>query len=184
MKKFSAATGILCCFLIAGSAQAAVLFSFEETGGDVVGTLSGSLDLEGATPFGPSPIPLDVIRPNAGFVSVSGGAGARYAILGPAIFGTGSAVFGVGDGDAFSVNGGFQAISVPDGYGGGQLNSTLTFAGTTLALLGITPGEYVYSLPNDTVTLRFNAAVIPLPATLPLLLGALGLGLAALRRRG
>jgi hypothetical protein len=39
-------------------------------------------------------------------------------------------------------------------------------------------------LPNDAVTVRFGpAAVVPLPATLPLLLGGLGLAVAATRKR-
>jgi hypothetical protein len=46
----------------------------------------------------------------------------------------------------------------------------------TLASLGITPGTYTYTVPSDTITLRFTPmSAVPLPGGLALLAGALGL---------
>jgi hypothetical protein len=63
------------------------------------------------------------------------------------------------------------------------LSGALTVPGTTFAGLGIAAGDYVWSLPNDTVTARFSPAPIPLPPALPLLLGGIGLMAAVARRR-
>jgi hypothetical protein len=80
-------------------------------------------------------------------------------------------------------------VGVPNGYASGSaLSGSLIFQEASFASLGIDPGSYVYELEGspDRVTLRFGNSVapIPVPAALPLLLGALGLGFAALRRRG
>lgn len=96
-----------------------------------------------------------------------------------------------------------MGAALPRGYvSGTDLSATITFAGETFDSLGITPGEYIYEVvfaPEDEVpvstfasaaqeenniVVRFSpgeAAVIPLPAGLPLLLAGLG-GLALLRR--
>ena len=130
--------------------------------------------------------------------------------MGPASFGSGGLTFAsVSSGDAFLLSSGFTegiVLALPDGYSGADLSGTLSFAGATLQSLGITPGDYVYTLvedipglppsqeslfaasaaaPANTITLRFTtgeAAVIPLPTGLPLLLAGLG-GLTLLRRK-
>ncbi len=68
-------------------------------------------------------------------------------------------------------------LAIATGYmSGDALSGSHTFAGQTFASLGITPGSYDYVLPSDTITLNFAATPVPLPASLLLLLGALGLG--------
>lgn len=192
VRKASLAAFGLSLALAAADASAAVLFDFEEGGGDVVGRLSGSLDLTGAVPLGPGSPSLG----DPGLVPLIGGlyngnaVGDWYLISGPTYFGPGGpAAASSSTGSLFQLN---QAIlSLPAGYASGApLAGTLSFAGATLATLGITPGDYVFTLEgaaaaDNAITLRFTpGAVIPLPATLPLLLGALGLGVVALRRRG
>jgi hypothetical protein len=115
----------------------------------------------------------------------SDGVADRYSIDGPESFGDGllrTATSAAGS--LFVIIGADTYVGVPQGYAGEALAGTVTFAGATFDSLGITPGEYVFSLPKDTVTLRFApTAVIPLPASLPLLLGALGAAAFAARSR-
>lgn len=210
----AAACVALSAALIAAPAQAGVLFAFEEVNGDVVGTLSGSLDVSGVSDTGVFDRFLgEGIAPNLAQVASSGGVTAfvdTFAVMGPASLGSGGPTFAsVSSGDAFLLSGGFTdgiVLALPDGYSGADLSGTLSFAGATLQGLGITPGDYVYTLvedipglppsqeslfaasaaaPANTITLRFTpgeAAVIPLPAGLPLLLAGLG-ALALLRRK-
>ncbi|HET7409502.1 MAG TPA: hypothetical protein VFJ13_04825 [Paracoccaceae bacterium] len=193
MKTFTIAAGVLYVSLAAADARAAVLWSFEETGGGVVGTFSGSLDLTGATEIiGDSVIGFALIGPNTGTV-LSGPAWSAgidvFSASAPASIGTGNFTNASSStGSPFAVTSSLGGrIGVPERYVSGEsLDGTITFGGATFAGLGIAPGSYVWSLPNDTVTLRFGpaAAVIPLPATLPLMLGAFGVAFAVARRRG
>jgi hypothetical protein len=193
--KLHLVAGALCLSLMAGGAQAAVLFAFEETGGNVVGTLSGELDLAGAASLGTAflaDVPGLLFPPEAGLVLSPAGSGEiseTYAIDAPGSFGGGPVSIATSAaGSLFTLVGAFggnASLGLPEGYAGEALAGTITFAGASFASLGIAPGEYVYTLPNDTVTLRFGRTeVIPLPASLPLMLGALGLTLAVARRRG
>lgn len=186
MMKSAIAAGALCVSLMAGATQAAVLVAFEETGGDIVGTVSGSLDLTGATFITTDVGTVAALAPTlAGFAGI-GTADTYTGLSGPSTFGTGATVLGTGTGDVFGINGNAGAFAVPTGYTSGEsLGGVITFLGTTFSDLGIIPGNYVFTLKNDTVTARFGpaTAVVPLPTTLPLLLGALGLVFAATRRR-
>jgi hypothetical protein len=189
-KAFLAACG-LSLSLVAAEASAAVGFSFEETGGNVVGTLSGSLDLSGAKLFDTFSAAQGAILPRFGLVTFTG-AGVTYEASGPGDFGQGLSEFTMSSGSPFHVSP--DLIGVSSTYISAQtLAGTISFLGTDFASLGITPGTYVYTLfdmgtqdyTGDTVTLRFTpGAVIPLPATLPLLLAALGLAALVTRRRG
>lgn len=186
MKALKLAAGALALSLSAGAAQSAVLFAFEETGGNVVGTLSGSLDLTGASYLRTASVGSGIVS-SRGEVAIEGNV-YMYAATGPAPFGSAfTPTFGTGVGSPFFVQGvpGRIGVGVSTVYtSGSALSGTLTFLTASFLSLGITPGEYVYTLPNDTVTLRFSQAqVVPLPATLPLLLGGLGLAFAAARRR-
>ncbi|UWQ22746.1 VPLPA-CTERM sorting domain-containing protein [Jannaschia sp. W003] len=184
------AAGLLGAALSAGAANAAVLWDFQETGGDVVGIFAGSLDLSGAGSAGAGGLPFDLFSASdaAAIQSDSTGSFDTYEFdAAPANFGTdGLTLATSGTGDAFAVLGANSGneVGVPTGYASGQaLAGTLTFANQTFAALGVTPGSYVFSLPNDTITVRFGpTAPVPLPATLPLLLAGFG-GLALLRRR-
>ena len=98
-------------------------------------------------------------------------------IVGPASFGpggasgpnssTGSAVFLIGSGGDFWV---------PAGYvSGGSLDATQIFLNRTIANMGLTPGDHVYTLSSgDTMTVRVGS--VPEPVTLTLF----GLGLAGI----
>jgi hypothetical protein len=187
MRSFFVAAA-LCCSMWAGTAPAAVLWSFQETSSDVVGSFSGSLDLTGASGAGISNVSQPQMTPT--LATIFSGADFTlqvdlYQIVGPTSFGAGGTTLASSASGASLVLGGLNGVvGVPIGYSSGtMIGGQIIFAGATFASLGITPGEYVYALPNDTLAVRFGpAAAIPLPATLPLLLGALGL--AALAARG
>ena len=69
---------------------------------------------------------------------------------------------------------------LPYGYSGGPLSGTMTFWGETFSSLGMDPGTYTWTLPNDSVTLT----IIPEPTTFTLLgLGSLALVMGRRRRR-
>jgi hypothetical protein len=194
MKGAFLAASVLSFSLMATESPAAVLFAFEETGGNVVGTLSGSLNLIGNAPWGQFGGVSQVV-PSSGFLGsslspISANTDA-YTATGPQGFGSGGLTRGLGFGDPFMITSlpGTRFIGVPNGYASGSaLSGSLVFQEASFATLGVDPGSYVYRLEGspDTVTLRFGDSVapIPVPAALPLLLGALGLGFAALRRRG
>jgi hypothetical protein len=132
-------------------------------------------------------------------------------IFGPTSFGPGPGALapeGAGTGTALSIQGASGWIGVPSGTVTGTVDAALTFAGATFASLGMTPGTYVWSwiagtgddIPSfatlgdgaepfpgtpQTLTLQIGpTAPIPLPATLPLMLGGLVAGALLLRRRG
>lgn len=189
------AWGALALVLSAGAGQSAVVFNFEETGSGVFGAFSGSLDLTGAANLGSIGTIGAAIRPNIALLSSNGDFGGltetilgdRYQLLSPGVsFGSGgssAATAATGDVFAFAAADGLHQLLLPSGYvSGAPLSGTITFSGATYASLGVTPGSYLLSLPSDTLTVNFNVAQVPLPATLPLLLGGLGV-LAFMRRR-
>jgi hypothetical protein len=112
-------------------------------------------------------------------------------VTGPGNFGPGAQTFvqaTTAIGDAFYISGfeDSQFIAVGQNYVSGlALAATTTFANKSFATLGINPGEYVFTTPSDTVTLRFIAAPgpVPEPATWAMMLVGFGMIGAAVRRR-
>lgn len=103
------------------------------------------------------------------------------SLTGPATFGPGGSVTGdSGTGLGFGWSATDGAVVVPDGYiSGDPISGSLTFSSTTLTALGVTPGTYVWSLPNDSITL--NVGTVPIPAAGWLMSSGL-VGLAGLGR--
>lgn len=179
--------------LWASRADAAATFTFVEQGGDVVGSLSGSLDIAGLSSvsdsFGGASI-------DAGLAFLRSAPAAAVAMLGYDV--AGPLFLGPGGGDvaasaraglALNLFGGLIGgglLFLDAGYGSGDaMTGSMTFGGADFAALGVTPGSYTYVLANqDTFTVVFQETAVPAPASLPLLAGALGmLGLAGLARR-
>lgn len=181
--------GTLSLIVCASSAQAAATMSFQEVGGNVVGTLSGSLNLSGMTftsgwisnAIGVSPVEGlfgtgAIGSMQDGYLDqIAGGAwGPGGVILASST--TGDAVFMDGAGDD---------LWLPTGYvSGSALSGTLTFVGASFASLGATPGNHVYTLSSgDTLTVSVGAAV-PEPGSLALALMSMSLLGLSVRRRG
>jgi PEP-CTERM motif len=81
------------------------------------------------------------------------------------------------------------ALCFPKAPPGSALSETSTDLETSFALLGLTPGAYVYSwgagADADTFTIDIGVSPVPEPSTSAMMLiGLVGLGYAALRRKG
>lgn len=182
--------GALSFLVCATSAQAAAVMSFQQVGADVVGTLSGSLDLSGMTASPGYTSNSFGVNPQDGLFGTGAVGSAQTGYLdqisGPVSFGSGGAAGSSTSGDAVFLWGAGNDLWLPAAYASGSaLSGLLTFSGTTLAGLGLTLGDHVYTLTSrDTLTVRIGPQAVPEPGNLPLVLTALALlGLPALRRR-
>ncbi|HEY2049289.1 MAG TPA: PEPxxWA-CTERM sorting domain-containing protein [Caulobacteraceae bacterium] len=102
---------------------------------------------------------------------------------GPASFGPGGISFAAGStGDSVFLWGANDDLWLPAGYvSGAALSATTTYAGASLSSLGLTPGDYIYTLPTgDTLTLEVG---VPEPGAWAVMLIGLGLTGAAMRSR-
>ncbi len=171
--------------------------TIEQIGSDVVVSGQGRLDDSGLTPntagggFGvlfPSLGALSLGTPVNGYIGFTDfPAGALYASPLPAFGAGGFTSPTTTSGDYILIEAGL--LGVPRDYVfGDPLSGSATFAGATLASLGVDPGHYEAVLANgETIGLTVVApAPIPLPATLPLALAGAGVLVAAgrCRRRG
>ena len=175
--------------LAAGVAQAATFTTnFWQAGSDVQASGQGAFDLDGMTPIGDG-MSEHRIWSVLGFFLFGTQDFMAYGstFSGPGIFGNGGEVQATqwnGDSAGLWVEQGF--FYVPLGYvSGSALSNAATWANTTLADLGLSTGTYSYTFGTNTYNVIVGDAsvpTVPVPATLPLVLAALG-GLALLRRR-
>lgn len=179
-------------------AQAGLVFTFAEVGSDVVMTATGSVDL------------TDLIaQSNQSWASgnngvQSGASSNEYVATGVAgatttpyqtTFTTVGGSFGEraflapssvsGDIAGFLDGAATDFVWVPAGYvSGTALNGTSTFNSTTLAGMGLIPGDYTWGWSGaspDTITVSVSA--VPEPSTFALCSVAVaGLGFASVRR--
>jgi hypothetical protein len=169
-------------------AKAHFVFTISQVGDDVRVIGSGSIDLGGFSFLGEDHAGPDTLGPAAGELSAGewrlGPTEASVGLYqgfpsGP--FGSGAATQDVAETSGDYVGfGGSGLLLVPGGYvSGAHLSNSTTFADVTLASLGLSAGQTVYTFGSgDTVTV----SVVPEPATSALIaLG--GISLFALRRR-
>jgi hypothetical protein len=176
-------------------ADAAFTLYLYESGADVVGTGSGSLDLDGLTFVIQTTTGFSAIVSSAAFIDVGAGTSLDVydTISGPKSLGLVPHISASSFvGGLVGVNGDQADLLVPGGYvSGTSLSSSSTWDGKTLAALGVTPGIYTWTWGSaataDSFTLDIGDAPpsdVPEPMSGALLLGALGvLGLAR-RSRG
>ena len=189
---------IVLSFLIAATqASAVAVFRFSEVGDDVVGTLSGTLDVAGLTSTDTTFTGCaSCTFYSAGAVIVGSNDTAQrfdqYLVSGPKFFFTpppslsGNTVSTAGSsysGDPFGLFAGQNKIYLPTGYdGSSELNGVLRLTGQDFDTLGVEPGSYEYELAfNGEVMDRFNVVFdntvfpsVPLPSGVLLLISAIG----------
>ncbi|SIO13488.1 PEP-CTERM protein-sorting domain-containing protein [Parasphingorhabdus marina DSM 22363] len=178
-------------FALSSAANAAIIINIQESGSDVVGTATGTLDLTGLTDLGTIPIRLAVRGTPGYFGGGSNGAVQAYTgITGPANWGPGSLTDATSSsGDMFAFNPRFSGsprVFVPIGYtSNSAISSSSTFAGETLASLGLTEGTYLYNAPNDTITVIIGnvRGAVPEPATWAFMILGFGAIGGAMRRQ-
>src|SRR5437764_4861502 len=186
MRKFNLALTALATAFAASSASAAITVNINDSGPNVVATVSGSLNLAGLTDQG-SFFNSTFIRPVVGFIGFGTGNIEGFSgLTGPTNFGSGAVTNGSSSvGDLFAINSssfGSPYVFFTSGYSGSAISATDTWFGASIASLGATPGQYVYTAANhDTVTINIGGAV-PEPSTWAMmLLGFAGIGFAMRR---
>jgi hypothetical protein len=176
------AAGLLVCAAATDSARAEFIAYIEQVGPNVVVTGSGTLNLTGLTDDG-SHTSQTGVDPGLGQLAIgpAGGAGVELytGITGPSNFGSGGLTYAnSGSGNQVDILYNYDALAVPTGYVPGNfLSDTMTFDNTTLAdLLGLTSGQFTYSWGGDSFVINVDTpSPTPLPATLPLFAGGLGM---------
>lgn len=176
--------------LAPAAAHAQVTITIFQSGLDVDASATGKLNLAGLNFSGNgAPLQTDLVRGLDGFV-VLGNINTAYVVYtgftGPITYGSGARFdASSGSGDPFAISGPFNQLAVPKGYTSGNLiNGSAVFSGQTLSTLGLTPGTYLYNLPNDTVTVQIGAAptAVPEPSSV-VSMGLGGVGLLGLLLR-
>ena len=174
----------------------AVTVTARESGGDVVFTSSGNLNLTDAifdngtigTVGGLNSPTVFIVGPAA---TVPVDSYQFASLTGPPAFGTGAPRLPAtsGTGDVLGLNIDIEltantegSLLVPDGYQSGEpLSGSATFAGKSFDTLGLTPGTYTWSWGTganaDSVTLQ----IVPEPSAA--LLSLVGLLAASMTRR-
>lgn len=158
-------------------AFAALTFTLTENSGGAVLTASGSVDTTGLIVGLPFSCASGLGGVNAAGVGLCVGAdlGAAYTgsagpMSGPISIGSGGDTFGTStSGDSVFLVRPTGQIALPLGYvSGSPLSGTTTFAGATLASLGVTPGTYTWTLQaaggrTETVVLIAGAPATSVP---------------------
>ena len=182
MKTFAA---LFCSLLLYGSiSQAAVTINVVESGGDVIGTSSGSINL--AALSGPIATfqntgEIDGTETQTGLskivVGPSSTADLWLGAVAPAIFSTGGSFADSFDGGSISVGAIRTAsnigIYVPLGYvSGTPVDGTSTWTGHTFATLGLIPGTYVFTWGSDATADSITINISSVDSTNPTLLSS------------
>lgn len=177
-------------------AHAAVRINIKQIGANVVVTSIGSIDLDGLSLITETNYNSSAaIRATDAFVAtgVSALTNGYAGITGPRHIGIGSLInASSGSGDPFGLNifpvnrpAGIARIFLPLAYTSGQsINSSATFANTSLQTLGLATGRYTYLAPNDSIELSIAAPAVPEPATWAMIILGFGtIGTVVRRRR-
>jgi len=178
-----------------GTANAALVIAFEEVGGNVVATGSGSALLADLTYLTTYDNDTAGVTPSLA-AAVVGSPDEEIAILwtgiaGPSSFGSGTFTAPTsGGGDKFGLWGQvggnpIALLHLPNGYSSGDpLSSSSTYAGASFASLGLTPGTYTWASGTGPTadSLRINIGPVPEPGAWAMASGVLCLAAVAARR--
>ncbi len=186
----AALAALACC--VAPSAQGQVVLNIFQNGTEVDALATGTLNITGLINPGATASANDQVVGVVAYALV-GSNSTSYDVYtgmfttGQVSFGSGSGTFATsGSGDRFGIFGGVNFLFLPQGYvSGTPINGSAVFTNNTLSGLGLTPGTYVYTLPNDTVSVLIGTApaAVPEPGSIALLTGLSLTGAAFLRRR-
>lgn len=160
-------------------AEATVTVNIMEVGPDVVATANGTLNLA-LMAFRGTFSADDRIFPAAGVLdwADSGRLDVYLGISGPTRFGPGGPTLASTSLGSFLLD--IPDVGVPEDYvSGSPISATATYSGQTFASLGVTPGQYIYYTPSDTVIINIGqaAGAVPEPSTwVMMLLGFAGIG--------
>ena len=186
------ALAALGCLAAPNAAHAQVVLNIFQNRAEVDALATGTLNITGLINSGTTASANDQVVGVVAYALV-GSNSTSYDVYtgmfttGPVSFGSGSGTFATsGSGDRFGIFGGVSFLFLPQGYvSGTPINGSAVFTNNTLSGLGLTPGTYVYTLPNDTVSVLIGTApaAVPEPGTIALLTGLSLTGAAFLRRR-
>ena len=155
--------------------KAAATITFSQVGNDVQATISGTMDVTSANYLGtnnssgrvrgaPTNVHIGpVIDPTTVIVDT-------YSASGPTNIGTSASNIDatLGSGTAskmFGVNMASPSrVIVPAGFTVGDVEASSTWAGQSIASLGLTPGTYTFTWPGDSLKVVIPA---PTPAAIP-----------------
>ena len=160
------------------------VLDFTESGGNVIGTISGSLDLTGDRVLSTFGLGSNAfVESNATVYSVTSPVvGNEYFASGPGSFGNNLTVANSTTINVpFALFGLGRAFFTPASTDKLILTGELTFLGQTFASMDLIAGSYVYTFDNGQ-TFTVDIGQTPIPPTLPLFLTGLA-GLAWVRRR-
>ena len=155
---------------VALPAYAAYTVNIAQSGGDVVATGSGSINTTDlGAPSGAACVNNGFVRANGAVLcpNLSGSVSIYTGVLGPATFGSGGGVSGTSaTGSGAVIFGQAAQVAVPLGYvSGSSLSGTVTWVGTTISALGLTPGTYTWTWGAggnaDSFVLNIGAAPPP-----------------------
>ena len=157
----------------AGPAKALSAFNvyLYQDGSNVVVSGSGEVDLDGLTFIAQEshPIGINAASANLTVGTPQNRGRAPYftysGINGPGSFGSLGSVGGTPSpftGDNFGVGGTSHVLNLPVGYvSGTSFSGSMTFDGTTLSGLGVTPGTYTWSWDGGANTFNLYAGEAP-----------------------
>jgi hypothetical protein len=188
MRKLRLAVAVSALALsVPSGANAALTIVIEQSGADVIATTSGTFDQTGLVMGSTLMTPGLLLPSSGGFATVFATKRMWSGLTGPTSFGSNVVTPSfLNSGDALLVSGYDGQIGLPDGFvAGSSLSATTTFSNATLASLGLNVGTYVYTAPNDTVTLKIGVTTgaVPEPATWAMMIGGFGIAGAAMRRK-
>jgi hypothetical protein len=170
MFEYALKTAVAACLVAATCtpAKAAYTMRLYESGGNVLASGSGSINLDGVILSGDATT-ANLIRPTSGLLYVGGPTShlVRFSVSGPANFGGGVTSNSTSStGSYVGIAGVTQVIYVPNTYASGtSFTTNATWNATTLAGLGATPGTYTWTWGSganaDSYTLIIGSPTPP-----------------------